>query len=201
MHKKQVILIRGWEVKENYKDFYDYIEKIEFDPYKEVKNKWSKWFRDFIWNDFDGITVDMPNKEFSDYKAWKIMFEKVFPYLKDDIIFIGHSLWWSFLSKYFNEENIDFLIKRLKKIILIAPASRDIPWDLIWSFWFNLNMKNLKEIQEKIVIFHSKDDFVVPFEHMDDYRKVLKKSDFRIFEDNGHFLDEDFPELIEEIKK
>jgi predicted alpha/beta hydrolase family esterase len=34
----------------------------------------------------------MPNRHFADYKAWKIMFEKIFSYLKDEVIFVGHSL-------------------------------------------------------------------------------------------------------------
>jgi predicted alpha/beta hydrolase family esterase len=59
----------------------------------------------------------------------------------------------------------------------------------------------LKNIQEKITIFFSKDDFVVPFEHIQDYKNVLPNASYNIFEDRGHFLQEDFKELIEEIKK
>ncbi len=199
--KKQVVLIRGWEVKENFKDFYDYLEKIKYDPYERKDGRWYKWFDKFLWDDFDWITIPTPNNDFADYKAWKIMFEKIIPYLKDDVILVGHSLWWTFLTKYFNEKNTDKLFKKIKKIILVSPASRDIPWDLLWSFKFDENLEKFKKFEDKLVIFFSKDDFVVPFEHLEDYKRGLPNAKYRIFEDRGHFLQEDFDELIEEIKK
>jgi len=39
---KQVVLVKGWEAKENYKDFYDFLEKQEFDPYKEITKRWNR---------------------------------------------------------------------------------------------------------------------------------------------------------------
>jgi hypothetical protein len=34
----------------------------------------------------------MPDKKFADYKAWKIYFEKIIPYLRDDCIIATTSL-------------------------------------------------------------------------------------------------------------
>jgi len=198
---KQVVLVRGWEVKENYKDFYEYLENLEYLPYEFPWKRWYKSFKDLLLENYFWIIIPMPNSDFADYKAWKIMFEKIIPYLKDDVILVGHSLGWTFLTKYFEEEKTEKLFKKVKKIILISPASRDIPGDLIWSFEFDKNLKNLQKIQNKIIIFFSKDDFVVPFNHLEDYKKVLPNAKYRIFEDRGHFLQEDFDELIEEIKK
>ena len=197
--KKQVILIRGWEVKENYKDFYDFLEKQDFDPYEEKTKRWYKWFDKFIWDNFDPITIPTPNNDFADYKAWKILFEKMIPYLNNDSILIGHSLGGTFLVKYFNEKNNNEFLERISKIILISPAFEDINWDLIWSFNFDKNLDNLKIIQDKIIIFGSRDDFVVPFSHFESFINILPKSKYKIFEDKGHFLIENFPELIKEI--
>jgi len=201
INMKQVILIKWWETKENYKDFYDYLEKEEFDPYKEETKRWNRNLSTLLWDDFKVITISMPNRHFADYKAWKIMFEKVIPYLKDDVIFIWHSLGWSFLSKYFNEEQNKELINKIKKIILVAPAFKDNKNELLWTFNFDKNLDKLKQIQDKIAIFASKDDFIVPFDDIQDLQKTLNKSNFKIFENKWHFLDEDFDELVEYVKK
>ena len=100
---KQVVLVKGWEAKENHKDFYDFLEKQEFDPYKEITKRWNRNLWETLWNDYEVIEAPIPNRYFADYKAWKIMFEKVFPFLKWEVIFVGHSMWWIFLAKYFEE--------------------------------------------------------------------------------------------------
>ncbi len=199
--KKQIILIRGWEAKENYKDFYDFLEKQEFDPYEEKTKRWNRNLWEILGSNFEVIEIPMPNRHFADYKAWKIIFEKVFPYLKDEVIFIGHSLGWTFLTKYFQEENNNKLLEKIKKIILVAPAFKDDEVEILWNFNFDQKLNNLLKIQEKIIIFWSKDDFVVPFSDIEDFMKVLPKAEYKIFENKGHFLQENFDELKEELEK
>ena len=102
------------------------------------------------------------------YKSWKIIFEKHFKYFKEDCIFVWHSLGWTFLTKYFNE-NPCFDNKKpltpflggisgwIWKVILVAPWFKDNKiWEVLWSFNFDKNLENLKNIQDKIVIFWSK---------------------------------------------
>jgi len=38
---KQIVLIKWWTSKENYKDFYDFLENQEFDPYAEKTKRWN----------------------------------------------------------------------------------------------------------------------------------------------------------------
>jgi hypothetical protein len=46
----------------------------------------------------------MPAKQDADYIAWKIWFEKLFPFLQpENVILIGSSLGTIFLSKYLSE--------------------------------------------------------------------------------------------------
>ena len=47
---------------------------------------------------------------------------------------------------------------------------------------------------------HSKDDFVVPYEHALKYTTALPQAEFISFEDKNHFLVAEFPELINKIK-
>jgi len=41
INKKQIVLIKWWTSKENYKDFYDFLENQEFDPYAEKTKRWN----------------------------------------------------------------------------------------------------------------------------------------------------------------
>jgi len=203
--KKQVVLVKGWETKENYKDFYDFLENQDFEPYKEIKKRWNRNLWETLWDDYEVLEVPIPNRYFADYKAWEIMFEKVLPFLKWEVIFVGHSMWGIFLAKYFDENPLTPLLGGIefwiKKIILIAPPFKDSETEVIWSFNFKNNkLENLKNISEKITILGSKDDFVVPFEDFLDYKKTLPKAKFLEFENYGHFLGEKYPEIIEEIK-
>jgi predicted alpha/beta hydrolase family esterase len=200
MIKKQVILVRGWEAKENYKDFYDFVEKEEYNPYKLETKRWNRNLWKILWEEYEIFSIPNINKRFADYRAWKITFEKVFPFLENDVIFIGHSLGWTFLTKYFEENNK--ILEKTKKIILVASWFRDNKtWEILWTFNFDKKLENLKKIQDKIIIFASKDDFLVPFEHFEEFNRALPKAQYKVFENKGHFLQEDFPELIEEIRK
>ncbi|MDP2788526.1 MAG: hypothetical protein Q8O46_00530 [bacterium] len=48
--------------------------------------------------------------------------------------------------------------------------------------------------------YHSKDDPVVPFAEMEKYKTKLLEAKFSIFEDRGHFGQEEFPEIIKDIQ-
>jgi predicted GIY-YIG superfamily endonuclease/predicted alpha/beta hydrolase family esterase len=204
--KKQIILVKWWESKENYKDYYEFLEKQKYDPFKEEVKRWNRNLWEKLWKNYEILVHKTFNKDYSDYKSWKIMFEKMFPFFEKNIIFVGHSMWAIFLAKYFEEEKFYTKLSKLDinilKIILIAPPFKDIKNDVLWDFNFeNTEFKNLKKLQDKIKIFASKDDFVVPFEDIEDYKKALPKVEYSIFEDRWHFLQEEFLELIEEIKK
>ena len=196
--KQQVIRIHWWESKANYKDFSDYLEKLEYKPFEEKKKKWGLTFKEDLGDNYEVFMPIMPNKNCADYEHWKIMFEKVFKFLKDDVILVWHSMWVSFLCKYLEENTFPVSIK---KIFLISWAFDDIEWDVIWNFRFNQNLDNLKKYEEKIILYHSKDDLVVSFSHFENFRKLLPNSEYKIFEDRFHFIDETFPELIKDIKK
>ncbi len=199
--KKQIVFVWGWESKQNYRDYYDYIEKIDYDPFKQKIEIWARKLWKELWENFDVFVHDRPNKDFADYKAWKIVFEKILPFLENDLIFIGHSLGWTFLIKYFDETHDKELLKKVSKIILVAPAFKDSYDEVLWDFNFDKNLINLKKIEDKITIFASKDDFIVDFSDIEDYMRNLPKADYKIFEDKGHFLQEEFPELIDFLSK
>ena len=197
--KSQICLIRWWTPKETYLDWYDYLLKQNYSPEKEEFKKWSDLLvKD---NSLEVLEMPRPNKWFADFLSRKIIFEKMVPYFKKNIIFIWHSLWGSFLLKYLSEFDIYNLKEKASKIILIAPALDKTPLEEIWTFKPDLEkLKNLESCSNKIHIFASKDDIIVPFEQVKTLQNVLPGVNYYFFKDKWHFLIEDFPELERLIK-
>lgn len=197
--KKQIIFIWWWIAKENFINFKDYLEKFEFNPYEEKKEKWRDSLQKDLWEDFEVIMIPMPNKYFADFSEWKIMFEKVFTYLKKDFFLVWHSLWATFLIKYLSENNF---VYNPKNIFLLAAAFKDSLNEKIWTFNFLWDFENFQKNYVKNTYFlHSKDDFVVPFSDFLEFKKIFSKANFIEFEDKNHFLDKEFKEFIDLIKK
>ena len=53
---------------------------------------------------------------------------------------------------------------------------------------------------DKVFLYHSKDDDIVPFNNLEKYKKELPDAKVEIFEDRGHFVVEEFPEIIINIR-
>ena len=197
--RKQIIFIWGWIAKENYLSFADYVEKIEYNPYEQERKKWTDFFAEKLWSDYEFIRIPMPNKYFADYGAWKIMFSKIFPFLKENFCLVWHSLWWTFLIKYLNENSFSYLPKN---IFLLAPALNDSEEEVNWSFWIKSNFKNFEEkYSSRTYFLHSKDDFVVPFSDFLEFKNIFPKSNFIEFENKNHFLDLEFVEFKDLIRQ
>lgn len=198
---QQVIFIWGWNVYPSREEFCKELEKRDYNPY-EIKKRRKSSLQTELWENYFVITPWMPNKDFASYKEWKIMFEKIFPYLEWDSIIIAHSLWTIFIIKYLIENKFPNQIKQLH---LVSPLidNKELPEGENYLGDFEINdineiHKNLSIIDD-IFIYHSTDDFVVPFSQWERLHKILENSKFYKFEDRGHFLQEDFPELIKNI--
>lgn len=142
----------------------------------------------------------MPNKTNAQYNEWKIFFKKLVDLLDDNFILIGHSLGGIFLTKYLSENQVN---KIIKKTFLIAAPYDDGGMDKepMYSFLRSGDLKKMENQAGKIYIYQSKDDFAVPFDHLEKYRKAIPSATVREFEDRNHFLQEIIPELINDIKE
>ena len=83
----------------------------------------------------------------------------------------------------------------------MAPAVNNSKVELLGTFKPDLSFKNLKKIQYKIVVFASKDDFVVKFRDILILQKALPNVNYKIFENKWHFSQEKFNELYKELWK
>ena len=194
--KKQVVVIHGGDTFETYEEYLNFLRgyKIDIERYKSDKSDWKPWLRRQLGSDYEVILPIMPNKTNARFDEWKIWFEKLIPFLHDGTILIGHSLGGTFLAKYLSENRFP---EKIKAVFLVgAVYDKDDDGFSVVSFTLpeKLNLQT-----ETIYLYHSKDDPVVPFFALGQYKKVLPSAQTRVFDDRGHFNQEEFPELAQDV--
>ncbi len=199
--KKQVFYIHGGDSYSDHDAFLaDLRTRIPRDlPALPKMPRWTETLRKDLGDEYEVFMPSMPNSQNAKYEEWKIWFDRHFDYLEGEVILIGWSLGGMFFSKYLTEESFPFSIKVL---ILLAPPFEPIEEDEdCGNFIFDTdNLSILAEKAKNIVIMHSQDDFVVPYEHALKYKGALPQAELITFEDKNHFLIPEFPELINKIK-
>ncbi len=196
--KKQVIFIHGGDVFNSYSDYIEALNKSTFNPNNKRIKKWKNSLAEEIGDNFDVIAPTMPNKQNAKYNEWRIWFEKIFPYLGKDIILVGYSLGGIFLAKYLSE-NI-FPKKILVTYLISAPYNGKHSEYFNTDFVLADSLEKMEEQSEKIFLYHSEDDAIVPFVDSRKYSKALPKAVSVVFKNRNHFLQEKFPELVKSIK-
>ncbi|KXJ99049.1 MAG: Alpha/beta hydrolase family protein [Parcubacteria bacterium OLB19] len=200
--KKQVLYIHGGDSFGKYEDFLQDLQiKSIRDPFGlDRKSIWVENFRENL-GAFEVLTPTMPNKQNAKYEEWKIWLERHFEFLHDGVILVGWSLGGMFLAKYLSENKFPFKIKAV--FLLAAPSGEftDESGNNCASFQFPMrNLVNLTKQCEKIFIWHSQDDFVVPYLEFFAYEKFAPEAEFVSFTDKNHFLVPELPELFDSIK-
>ena len=201
--KQQVFYIHGGESFLNRADFVERLKTkplwhMEQDETAAASKKWTSSFAEDLGSEYEVIVPSMPNSQNANFEEWSIWFERHFTYLHKDFILIGYSLGAMFLAKYLS---LNALSVKPKALILMAGAYQ-MP-GFVDKDCGDFLVKPEEVLLEKVgktVIMHSKDDFVVSFEHGEALSKACKNAEFVIFEDKNHFLIPEFPELIAKIK-
>ncbi len=199
---KQIVFIGGGD---SYSGYDDYIKALKNKPLRNPKGektpRWTDTFREKLGEDYDLYMLSMPNKDNAVFQEWSIWFERHFDYFKDDAILVGWSLGGMFLAKYLLEKGTPFTIEQL--FLLAAPCGsfEDDTGNDCGSFQFDeAKLPILAKRVKSVKILHSKDDFVVPYEHALKYKEMLSDAELVTFEDKNHFLVEELPELLDLIK-
>lgn len=196
---KQIIIIHGWDCFATQELFYKSLKERDYNPFENKKKRRTR-IAEQLKKTHQTMLPEMPCKHNADYIARKIRFERHFPFLnKEDLILIWYSLGWNFLVKYLSENTFP---KTIKQLHLVAP-SFDQEWFIdedIWNFSFDPNkLKNIATQVEKIFLYQSEDDPVVPFSQSQKYIQYLPQANFFRFKDKWHFYVSEFPELLENI--
>ncbi len=150
-------------------------------------------------DDYEVLSPQMPVAQYARYDEWVLWLEKLVPLLRDSVVLIGHSLGGVFLAKYLAENDLPV---RVAQLHLVAAPIEDTPDEPLCDFSIE-DPQNLVAIEARVrevVIYHSEDDPVVPFQDGVAYAHYLPHAAFVRFTDRGHFLQADFPELVAQIK-
>lgn len=197
---KQIIVIHGGDTFETHEEYLSFLKsfEIDFERFKSGGKDWKVTLSEELGEEFEVILPSMPSKTNAKYIEWKIWFEKLIPFLKDSVIFVGHSLGAIFLAKYLSENEFP---KKIAATFLVAGPYDDKDFEeSLADFVLPKDLEKLIGQGGKIYLYHSKDDPVVPFADLEKYKKSLPSAEVRIFEDREHFSQADFPELVEDIK-
>lgn len=199
--KNQIIFIRGGEAFDTREQYYDYLEKRAYDPF-EQKKSWRDWVAWALSREYEMMVPVMPNKQFADYRSWKIWFEKLFPYLNDQkLIMVGSSLGSLFLAKYLSENKFPKHIDQLHLVAAVF-SSEGLVAETVGDFILDPGkLPNLRAQVGQVYIYSSRDDKWVPYSHGEQYHAALPGSEFLLFDDRGHFDQPALPELLANIQK
>ena len=198
---QQVLFIGWWNVYPTREDFVEQLKTWDNNPF-EPKKKWKNSLSKDLWENYQVAMIDMPNKNIASYTEWKIRFEKIFPFLEWDQIIIAHSLGTIFTLKYLAE---NWFPKKIKQLHLVAALidDKEMPPEesYLWNFLFDIQkIPEIQNLCEKIFLYHSKDDFCVPFSQWERLHEFLPNAKFEVFEDRWHMNMPGFPELIQNVK-
>ena len=198
--KQQVLVIGGGTTFNNQEEYISYLKKEIFDSDKlKPRKDWKDTLVVELGASFEVLRLQMPNKTNVRYKEWKIRFERVVPLLEKNVIFVGHSLGGMFLVKYFSENSFKNPIKAV--ILVSAPFDGEGLNETLSQFKIPSSLSKFSQAADKIFLMHSKDDPVVPYNHINKYQKALSKAELITLRDKGHVNQESFPEIVKVIKK
>lgn len=192
---KQVLVIHGGSSFDSYEAYLKDLKESTVD-YERMKRspKWREWLADAL-PDADVLLPDFPNKQNAQYDEWKIVFEKILPYLTGEVSLVGYSLGAMFLAKYLHENPLSVPVENL---ILLAPGYDDDSNEELDSFGIEA-ATGLEKSAKSIHLMHSEDDPVVPFTEMAKFQRDIPTATSHIFTDRSHFFQPTFPELVEII--
>jgi len=197
--KQQIFLIHGGDTFDSYGDYVSFLKNREITLDRlRLQKDWKNTLSEMLGESFDALFPRMPNGTNARYKEWKLWFNRVIPFIKKDVILIGHSLGGIFLAKYLSENT--FPVKIKATILVAAPYDDKDSGESLSDFRLPPSLKKFSEQGGEIYLIQSKDDPVVLFGELEKYRKALPEAKTMPFKDREHFNQETFPEIIELIK-
>lgn len=196
---QQVVVIHGGNSFATYEGYLSYLKnkEIEDPDYFKRKHGWKISLQDVLGSSYEVFSPIMPNSNNARYEEWKIWFEKLVPFLTDNVVLIGHSLGASFLVRYLAENEFSV---HIRATLLVAGAYSVDMDDMTSEFAAPKSFELLEKQGGSIFLYQSKDDPVVPFSELAKYQAALPHATARIFTDREHFNQDTFPELIADIK-
>ncbi|MFH0713068.1 MAG: alpha/beta hydrolase [Candidatus Micrarchaeota archaeon] len=145
------------------------------------------------------IAPRFPTPEGQTLENWMQVFQPYFAKLTPDTVLIGRSIGAPFVLRILEKSHV-----KVKAAFIIAGFASDLHLEefapLVNSFIFpKWNWEKIKNNAGRFFIYNSDDDpYVKPANGEEIAQKVGAK--MRLFAKRGHFWDEEFPELWEDVK-
>jgi uncharacterized protein len=160
--------------------------KGSYDLVKYLKSKLSDEFEILF------PTIEKPNTP--TYEKFKKMFVATFNGIAEPVILVGHSLGGSTLLKYLSEERHDISISGL--FLVATPYWKSNMKEFQLKENFQTSLKKIPSI----FLYHSKNDTVVPFEHLKFYQTAFKAATVRELPGKEHRFSKGLSQLVSDIK-
>lgn len=195
--KRQIIFIHGGETFDSYEGYFEYLKHYEIDFARTKEKRWRDTLEERLGTKYEMIAPLMPSPKNAKYVEWELWFEKYLPLIGEDAVFIGHSLGGIFLAKYLAENT---LLRKAKALFLVAAPydGTDSGYSLA-DFTLPRSLTCIGNSVERTYLIHSEDDPVVAYSDFLKYKDALPEAKAMSFTDRGHFLVEEFSELVHEI--
>ncbi|MGH7174930.1 MAG: alpha/beta hydrolase [Minisyncoccia bacterium] len=196
---RQVVAIHGGDAFATHEEYLVFLRdyKIESADYFKRAPDWKANLQAALGADYEVLLPQMPNKWDAKYDEWKLWFEKMFPFLRDDLVLVGHSLGGSFLTRYLSENKFP---KNIAATMLVAAPYGPSCEGMLPEFCAPASLALLTQQSNRIFLYHSEDDVVVPFSELAKYQAEIPNAIVRVFPDRQHFNQPEFPELVTDIK-
>lgn len=189
----QILFIHGGDSFYSYEAYLENLRSSELKYERLLTGK--RWTDTLVTSfpDWDILMPSMPCKQNAKFEEWAIWFEKIIPFLSSETRIIGHSLGAMFLAKYLHQKPLPFKVAQLHLLAGAYGGDEDHG-----SFEVE-SACGLEASAEHIFLYHSEDDFVVRYENLAKFAADLPNAKICSFTDKNHFLDPEFPEIIQNI--
>ncbi|MGE4253459.1 MAG: alpha/beta fold hydrolase [Parvibaculaceae bacterium] len=136
----------------------------------------------------------MPNEQSPEYAAWRDRLSETLAALGDDAVLVGHSLGASVLIKMLVDQEGRQAGRGL--FLIAAPYWGDQGWA-----WEDVELPKDAgaRLSLPLFFFHSRDDEIVPYAHLDLYLKMFPHARMRRLSGRNHQLDDDLSEVAADI--
>lgn len=139
----------------------------------------------------------MPDEADPRVNAWKRKIAAELARLEGKVVLVGHSVGGSILLNYLAEEPVKKPIAGL--YLLAAPAWDEDEWNYD-DLKLPPDLPDKLALIPRIVLYHSRDDAVVPFAHLALHRARIPQAAVRAMDSGGHQFGNDLSEVARDIQ-
>lgn len=189
--QKTIVIIWGGESFSWPELYIDYLNNYRIEPWRE-KKKWKNSLASkALMQWWDVFMPQMPCSDNAHYSEWLIVFKRLLHNISclEDTVFIGHSLGGCFLLRAISELNI-----KCSQLHTIAACVH------VWDFTPPDDWRHLQSLWDHLHIWHSEDDYIVPFADAQFLSAHLPNAITHFYNDVSHFHKlEEFSDLEQQI--